>query len=173
MILMMAIDSLEPAKARKVELLYEKYNGLMFAAAYKILGQKEDAEDAVFESWERIIKNIEKINEIDCKETRSFIVIITERISIDLYRKKGRRREIAVDNLEDHPFVLTNDREIMQAEDIAWIRSIPKKYSEALILHYVNGYSMKEIAGLLGIKEGSVASRISRGRKMLEKGVKG
>lgn len=37
-----------PEDKRKVEKLYEKYNGLMFAVSGKILTRKEDVEDAVF-----------------------------------------------------------------------------------------------------------------------------
>lgn len=46
---------------------------------------------------------------------------------------------------------------------------MPKKYSEVLILYYVNGFSGKEIAELLGIKEDAVMARLSRGRKRLKK----
>lgn len=164
---MTMVDS--PEDKRKVEKLYEKYNGLMFAVSGKILTRKEDVEDAVFHSWERIIKNIDKINEIDCKETKSFIVIITERISIDHYRKLKKERMLSLDEYEDSPYLFTSDNGMEEYETIEWLRSIPKRYSEVLILFYVNGLSAKEIAGALGIKEGSVSSRLSRGREMIKK----
>lgn len=162
-----------PEDKRKVEKLYEKYNGLMFAVSGKILTRKEDVEDAVFHSWERIIKNIDKINEIDCKETKSFIVIITERISIDHYRKLKKERMLSLDEYEDSPYLFTSDNGMEEYETIEWLRSIPKRYSEVLILFYVNGFSSKEIAGALGIKEGSVSSRLSRGREMIKKQLEG
>ena len=162
-----------PEDKRKVEKLYEKYNGLMFAVSGKILTRKEDVEDAVFHSWERIIKNIDKINEIDCKETKSFIVIITERISIDHYRKLKKERMLSLDEYEDSPYLFTSDNGMEEYETIEWLRSIPKRYSEVLILFYVNGLSLKEIAGALGIKEGSVSSRLSRGREMIKKQLDG
>lgn len=168
---MTMVDS--PEDKRKVEKLYEKYNGLMFAVSGKILTRKEDVEDAVFHSWERIIKNIDKINEIDCKETKSFIVIITERISIDHYRKLKKERMLSLDEYEDSPYLFTSDNGMEEYETIEWLRSIPKRYSEVLILFYVNGLSAKEIARALGIKEGSVSSRLSRGREMIKKQLEG
>ena len=53
------VDS--PEDKRKIEQLYEKYHRLMFSVAFQILRHKEDAEDAVFHAWERIIKNLNKI----------------------------------------------------------------------------------------------------------------
>ncbi len=52
-IVMSMVDS--PEDKRKVEKLYEKYRKLMYVVAYNILKHHEDAEDAVIESWEKII----------------------------------------------------------------------------------------------------------------------
>ena len=68
------------------EQIYYKYKGLMFHVAYGVLGQREDAEDAVQMAFEAIAKNIEKISSVDCPKTRSYIVIITERKAIDIQR---------------------------------------------------------------------------------------
>ncbi len=165
-VLMSMVDS--PEEKRKIETLYEKYNGLMFAVTSKILSRKEDVEDVVFHAWERIIKNVDKIDEIDCNKTKSFIVIITERIAIDYYRKIQKESLILLDEYEESPYLFTIDKGIEEYETIDWLRSIPKKYSEALILFYINGLSTKEIAQMLGIKEGSVSARLSRGREMIK-----
>ena len=47
------------------------------------------------------------------------------------------------------------------------IDKLPQKYKEVLILFYCNELSIKEIAATLGLREGSVASRLSRARKMV------
>lgn len=167
-LLVTMVDS--PEDKRKIEKLYDKYNRLMFSVARKILRKQEDVEDAVYHSWERIIKNLDKIGEIECKETKNFIVIITERISIDHFRKITKRQEILVDEYEQSPYIVTREKEFEKIEAVQWIRSIPKKYSEVLLLYYINELSIKDIAKVLGIKEGSVASRLSRGRIMLREG---
>ena len=79
-IVMSMVDS--PEDKRKVEKLYEKYHKLMYVVAYNILKHHEDAEDAVIESWKKIICHLDKINEIDCQETKSFFVIVVERTAI-------------------------------------------------------------------------------------------
>lgn len=159
-----------PDDKRKIERLYELYNRLMYTIAYRILNNHEDAEDAIILSWEKIILNLDKIHKIDCQETKSLFVIITERASIDLYRKESRRRQhhFLSDNMEEHPYITTGDIDIEKIHLYDIMRNIPKKYAEVLILYYVNGFTVREIAELLGENESAINKRMSRGRKMLK-----
>lgn len=158
-----------PEEKRKIELLYEQYNKLMYKVAYNILNKHEDAEDALIASWEKIIKHLDKINEIECQETKSFIVIIVERTSIDLYRKEAKRRKhhMYVDEWDEQPYMSTRDTELENAEIYEVMRKLPKKYAEALILYYVNGMKTAEIADVLKVKESVITKRLSRGRNYL------
>ena len=70
---------------------------------------------------------------------------------------------------EMSPYFVTKDKALDNIELHQIMENIPKKYSEVLILYYVNGFSGKEIADLLGIKEATVMARLSRGRKHLRK----
>lgn len=44
---------------------------------------------------------------------------------------------------------------------------LPSKYREVLLLHYVEGYQGKEIAGMLKLSESAVRKRLERGREKL------
>lgn len=160
-----------PEEQIKIEKLYEKYNRLMYVAAYHILNHHEDAEDAVIHAWEKIIRHLDKISEIDCQETKSFIVIITERAAIDHYRKnkKKNQMEVVYDEQEQSPFFLTRDQELENVELNHLFRGLTKKYGDVLILYYVNGLSGKEIADILGLKEDTVMQRLHRGRLKLKR----
>ena len=48
------------------------------------------------------------------------------------------------------------------------VMELPKKYRMAIYLHYYEGYSTAEIAGLLSCPESTVRSRLSRARKQLQ-----
>ena len=60
------------------------------------------------------------------------------------------------------------DREIYQA-----VLALPPKYRTAIHLHHVEGYSVAEVAALMGAKEGTVKSWLSRGRDRLAASLKG
>lgn len=59
-----------------VRLLFEKNEQLLYNVAHKILNNCTDAEDAVQDTFVSVIKNLEKIRQIDCNETRLYLVII-------------------------------------------------------------------------------------------------
>ena len=62
----------------KFEAIYNKYRYLMFSVANRVLNNQYDAEDAVHQAFLSIIDNLNKVREVDCPETRSYVVIITE-----------------------------------------------------------------------------------------------
>ena len=161
-LLIASVDA--PEEKRKIEQLYEKYNRLMYSIAYKSLRNSYDAEDAVFSSWEKVIKNIDKIGEVDAPETKGFLVVVVKHTIIDMCRKKKKMGEVSLDEVEAVDSDVTA-HETMEAMEM--IDKLPQKNKEVLILFYCNELSIKEIAATLGLREGSVASRLSRARKMV------
>nr|WP_314502977.1 hypothetical protein [uncultured Lachnoanaerobaculum sp.] len=82
----------------KIEQLFNLYSDLMLQHAYYILKDISTSEDAVSEVFLRVIKIIEKINELDCPKTRKLMVIVVENISKNIYNR--RKREALVDFTE-------------------------------------------------------------------------
>ena len=60
----------------RFEELVHTYKNLMFYVANQVLNNDYDAEDAVQQAFFAILKNFEKISEIKCPQTRSFVVTI-------------------------------------------------------------------------------------------------
>ncbi len=58
---------------------------------------------------------------------------------------------------------LTDQQELMSA-----IRQLPTTFREVILLHYYQGYGITEIAEMMNLPEGTISSRLSRGRKKLE-----
>ena len=77
-----------PEEKLKFEQLYFLYRDKMYAVAFKILHNENDAEDIVHESFKTIIENFEKINDISCHKTWNYIVTIVKNKSFTLYQKK-------------------------------------------------------------------------------------
>ena len=72
----------------KVERLYERYKRLLYKIAYNILKDKYLSEDAVHQTFIRIINNLHKIGEINCPQTQSFLVIMCRNVAIDIYNQR-------------------------------------------------------------------------------------
>jgi RNA polymerase sigma-70 factor (ECF subfamily) len=166
LIYLAAIDSQE--EKSKFEEIYKEYNQIMYRAAYGILKEKYQAEDAVSRSLFKIIDNLDKIEEIRCKKTQAFIVTITENTALDCYRKNKREKTQNIDELQ----VYSEYSKLFEQEEndvIAAINCLPINYSIILRLRYSQGYSDEEIANMLEITRENVRTRVKRAKRKLAK----
>lgn len=153
---------------RKFEHIYYKYRNLMYHVTYNILKNHQDAEDAVQVAFIRIANHIKHIDEKNCHKTKGFVVIIAERIAINMYNKRKREGHVPYDDvshniptgevLED--IVIDN---VLFSDVLKKISELPIKYCEALTLKYVYELSGKEIAKIVGASHAAVRKRIERG----------
>ena len=151
----------------KFTLLYEKYRKLMFYVANQILKDKYLSEDAVGQTFVKIIENIDNISDVDCHKTKSYIVIMVKNCAINLYRQRKSHPTVSLD--ED--IELADDRPFEIDEADALTRSIarlPIIYKNILTLKYVQEFPNKEIARLLGISEPTVRKRLERAKEKVQ-----
>ena len=153
----------------KFTLLYKKYQKLMLYIANRILNNQADSEDAVHEAFLSIVKNMKKIRDVDSPETRSYIVIITERKVIDILQKRlpGVPYE---ENGEAPGITIPVPGDFGLADAIS---RLPARYRELILLRYANGYSTREIAAFLGMPRKNVQKILWRAKRRLEQELDG
>lgn len=154
----------------KFEDIYNSYKKTMYYVANKILEDEHYSHDAVQISFLKIIKNIDKIEEINCNKTKGFIVTIVKNTAIDIYRKNKREKE-KVKNLE-HEIREVEDRfnnveELSSNIEIA-ILKLPERYKSVFFLKYCHGVHDNKIGDILGISASTVRTRIKRGKEKLK-----
>ncbi len=169
------------SKSRKVEILYDKYKNLMYKEAYRILADAGLAEDAIHQSFIKIIRNLDKIDLKDESRTRNFLVIICRNTAIDIYKKRlylnnnsdSINYEID-DEVDDNminyvePSKIVIDRETVNKVAEA-IENLPEIYRDVILLEKLYGYTKEEIADLLGVNYETIKKRSIRARKILLK----
>mgnify|MGYP001113354236 FL=1 len=143
--------------------IYEQYHERMEQVALHILGDRNNAEDAVQNAFLQVIKHFEKIYEIPCEELPFWIISIVKNEALMILRKKRN-----VVPLEDW------DRFERSAgggytELVELFRQLPETYRAVLEMKLLIGYTDREIAQKLGLSETAVSSRASRGRALLRK----
>ena len=160
----------------KLEELYLKYNKDMFRVAFRILNDYHLAQDAVQLAFIKLIDNLNKINEINCNRTRSFVVIIVRNVSINLYRKRKKESNISLDGMEydipDSNEMMIEDRVIndeMLEKISSKIKELHPPYADIISLKYFFHYSNDEIAKILGISNENVRVRLHCARQSLIK----
>lgn len=156
----------------KLTFLYQNYKQTMYYVAYQILKHEANAEDAVHNAFVRIIQHLDKIDISDSKRTKAFLVVITEHIAIDHYRKNKRESWISYEDVA--VYIAENFHVDEQLDEMTEaIIELPVIYSTVLRLKYAQGYTNSEIADILGITEVNVRKRISRGKAKLKEKVLG
>ncbi|HDJ1466783.1 TPA: RNA polymerase sigma factor [Clostridioides difficile] len=155
----------------KFEEIYIQYKQIMFYTANNILKDEHLAEDVVHNSFIKIIKNLSKINQVNCPKTKAFIVIIVERTAIDVYRKRKKQNTVSIEddfyNTEISKSLVENNNENYDEIDIA-IANLPPNYRQVILLKFSHDYSDAEISKLLNISQDNVRKRIQRGKKKLK-----
>ena len=153
-----------PEDKLKFEIIYQKYKQRMFAVAYDILRNPEDAEDAVHYAFLKVVENIKKIEEADCLKTKGYVVTIVENRAIDIYRFK-----------KAHPTVPFNEEtvgieiEYNEGNVLAGCLSrLSPRQRSIIVLKYHHGYELKEIAKMLGITYTNALAIDQRAKKKLE-----
>ena len=172
MLALMMIMETEEDREKAAE-IYRLYRGTMLYTAKSILHEAHLAEDAVSEAFIKIINNLEKINVIDCYQTRGFIVIIVRNTSIDLLRRQSRSQTIPFEDYKEYPNSqepIIDDVTAREACDriAGCIARLNKNYSDILYLKIEMGYSYEEIAEILGITRENAKMRLSRARRALK-----
>lgn len=167
--------SIENVKvSNKLEEIYLEYYKDMFVTAYSILHNYHEAEDVVQDVILRIVNNLDKISDIKCKKTRSYLVIIVRNLSFNVYNK---RKNIT---LLEHEEVnrLPNQEELLIEEHMirldlsneisSFLRKLYQPYSDILTLRYYYELDISVIAELLDITENNVSVRLSRAKLALK-----
>lgn len=167
MLFLMMIDA--PDDRSRFCILYETYRHLLLTVAMDVLGDSYLAEDAVQETFLRIARNMDKIDEIHSRQTKRYLISTARNAAIDLYRKQDRqrRREVNVEDAEAMMPVSYLETDMDNAVlDI--LKNLPEKYREVFLLKYSAGMENSQIAKICGIRETTVRQRIARGKAMIE-----
>jgi len=144
---------------------------LAFRVARGILRNTADAEDVAQEALLRAYKSFDRLR--DHNKFRGWLVRISFRLALDRLRSAKRREQR--DTLWAEPAHVPAP---VTAEDVAAsnqfqahldraLEELPEKLRLVLLLSAMDGYTIEEIASMLGVPLGTVKSRIFIARKKL------
>jgi len=161
------------------EEIIARYKRKVFGIAYKFTGRFEEAEDLTQEVFLKVYKALHSY-----KKEQDFswwLVSISRNACIDYYRSVKREKKILSSNVEEiknFKFQGPSPQAKMEAAERSKmlrdsLGQLPSDLRSILILRDLKGLSYKEIADQLNLAEGTVKSRIHRGRAELAAHIKG
>lgn len=181
-VVIVALIPFRRSRARKFEDSVRPWLDGMYRFAYRLTGQREDAEDLVQEVLTKLYPQAEKLYAVE--RPGAWLNQVLYRHFIDLTRKHGRQadrpasalmsedasREF-LDSLVDSGVDPEGQLEItrLQRAVATALDSLSPDQRTLLVLHEVDGWRQEDIAEVLGIAEGTVKSRLHRCRASLRK----
>lgn len=147
--------------SNRLEELVTKHENTLFRTALAILGNVQEAEDAVQETF---LCYLEKRPEFrDGEHEKAWLLKVTANRCKSVLR--GWKRHPAVELLDTYPAPDGGgSRELLEA-----ILALPAGQRAAVHLHYYEGYTSEEIGTILGQRPGTVRSHLSRARDALRR----
>jgi RNA polymerase sigma-70 factor (ECF subfamily) len=158
-----------------LEDLVRQHSRLVYRIAYAALRSHHDAEDATQETFLRVLRYSHKLAAV--QNPKTWLARIAWRVAIDRSQKRGRRREIPVEDPENPATEIPSANaladETMQGSQVGatlerLIAALPEKLRGPLILWVVEEMSPREVAATLAITEAAVRSRVFRARQILK-----
>lgn len=146
--------------SNRLEELVNKHENTLFRAALAILGDAQEAEDAVQDAFLRYLEKRPELR--DGEHEKAWLLTVTANRCKSILRM--RKRHPAVELLDVYPAPEEGSRELMEA-----ILSLPANQRSAVHLHYYEGYTSEEIGAILGQRPGTVRSHLSRAREALRR----
>lgn len=136
-----------------------KYSDMLYKICIVILCNEQDAQDVIQDTFCRYLeKKPEFHNE---EHEKAWLIRVATNICRDILRFRLRHPKISIHEIEDS-LAAPEHRETLRE-----LLDLPVKQKAVVYLHYVEGYQVKEIADILGITEGAVKMRLSRGREQM------
>jgi RNA polymerase sigma-70 factor, ECF subfamily len=146
----------------------------LYRAAWALCGSREDAEDLVQETFARVLRRPRLLRNED-----DLGYLLRTLRNTFLNQKRTESRRVRSAPLPDELDVVADPRAVQPqaaveaAELYAAVAALPDDFRDVLVAVDITGLSYKEAASALGIREGTVMSRLYRARQQVVRRVEG
>ena len=142
--------------ARQVEQL----QGTLYRISATVLPQLCDREDAVQSAILRVWQHLPALREDERFQPWLIRIMLNECYAL----LRRRKREIPTDTLPEIPAPETGDPDLYR-----FFADLPDKLRMVMVLYYVEGYDVRDVAQILRLPQGTVKSRLARGREQMRR----
>ena len=164
--------------------LYDRYGAVLYTIAYRVVGQRADAEEVVVDAFAQAWRDAGRF-EAGRGSVAAWLTMIARSRALDLVRARGRRDKLAASAAvsgadlagpaPDHPGASPADR-TEEDERRRMVRQAMESLSppqrQAIELAFFEGLSQSEIAARLNEPLGTVKTRVRLGMQKLRESLR-
>ena len=161
------------------DLIVRQYWRKVFNVAYKFVGRHDEAEDLTQDVFLKIFKSLDTFDRRANFQT--WLISISRNLCIDHYRKVRRERETVNRDIDANALSPVSSEQspmaaLEQRDRVTLLRralgELPVTLRTAVLMRDIQELSYQEIADRLQLPEGTVKSRINRGRTELARQIR-
>ncbi len=143
--------------------LFDEYSDDLYRFAVSYVRLKQDAEDIVQEVFTKLLGKHIRLK----KDTeKTYLMTMTANLCKDHLKSAARKTNVDLDSAETE-LQYFDDFTDRNKEIYDELMRLGSQFRVPIYLHYYDGYSYKEIAGILALSESAVAMRINRGKEII------
>ena len=160
--------------------LVDLYQDKLYHMAYRMLSNRQEAEDVVQDTFLRVYKNLDRFDET--LKFSTWIYRIATNLCIDRLRKRKPIYSLDAESqdyegLDGYSMIPSDDKtpesELILSDTQRIIHqameSLPPKYKSVMMLRYIQDLSLQEVGDILGMPVTTIKTRVHRGREFLRK----
>ena len=159
------------------EVLYDRHGKVAWSLAFRLLGDREAAEDLVQEAFLAVWNGANGYSQAK-GSVRTWVLSITHHRAVDRLRQgaASRRRQEALEQVAMIEPAAPDAAEValarVEATEVqSALADVPGDQLEVLRLAYYGGYTHHEIAGMLSLPLGTVKSRMRLGLERVRRNI--
>jgi RNA polymerase sigma-70 factor (ECF subfamily) len=161
------------------DLIVGRYRRKVFNVAYQFVGRHDEAEDLTQDIFLKIFKSLESFDRRANFQT--WLISVSRNLCIDHYRSVRKERETLDRGVDPAQLTPASNEAgpldaLEQQDRVALLRralaTLPKTLRAAVLMRDIQELSYQEIADALHLPEGTVKSRINRGRTELARAIR-
>ncbi len=137
----------------------KRWGDMLFRISMTMLAHSYDAEDAVQETFFRYIAKASFFQ--DDEHEKAWLIRVCMNICRDILRRRAHTKYINLDDLRGYGI---RDEDIFVFDELM---SLPVIYREVVLMHYIEGYRINDIAEILQISPSAVKKRLQYARGKL------
>lgn len=154
------MKTLNADRRELLERLYEEFSDRMYKIAFSILHSQQDAEDAVAEAFLKIANNLDKLKDRPGRDIQGFCAVVTQNTAKD-FRRKNSLRDGLFTELNEDISAMKSELDLCEVSELKEaIRLLNDDQKQALLLYYIYGLTVKNIADIQNVAAITVYKRI-------------
>jgi RNA polymerase sigma factor (sigma-70 family) len=142
--------------------IYHRHVDMVYKICFIFLQNPADAEDAVQSTFIKLMESGMSFRDIE--HEKAWLIVTARNYCKNVVKYWWHKFRTSIEDVGDQSLIFNQKVD----ETLSLVLSLPSKYKLPIYLYYYEGYSTKEIAIMLKIKESTLRSQLSTGRHLLK-----